>query len=1252
MKKLIIACLTLALSLTLMAQEGKKMTFQGSLFEGEQPFNGSTSIEFSIDLGGGNTWTETKQNVTVLNGLYSVVLGETTPLPEELFYEASERTLTIKVGGVTLGTVVLYEPFLPGVDVIDVDTVYAYALGIGTDEVDNATIDTDGNAAFAGNVEIGGTLTVNGEEITSGGGLSELPNTVDVDTLLASVLGIGTEQVDNATIDTDGNANFNGNVTVGSLTVEGKTVVTEEPKIFLDTVSAYAVQVGPDQNDNITLNTDGSADFAGAVSVNSLFVDGQEIIPGAGGGTIPPNLDVTSVNADIYTADTLYTRALTVGNGSANFAGDVNIDGVLTVNGNVLDGTPPPAETNFVEDLTGSADSVGIYSEITGNISNTSFYQSALYGFANNTSSNNLGVYGVAGSDNSNTGFTAGMEGLSFGAGTGPRYGVRGIVRGEPTYSVAVLGYDESLQSDGDISHGVYGRVFNGAPNATAYGVRGRSEGTGGLNIGIFGEAFNGAENWAGWFEGDVKVTGLLSLDQGFSNLNVQENGASFSVNIVNDPNGNDPAGFTSELFLFGDETPNIQMGGQPWENGDLAFLNLFGSNPDGNGWFYNVAFLGAGRDNGTGEEWGNIDLQYNDGATSFSTFNVDGRTGSAFFNGDVTINGNLNAPNFNPNFGDLNVANSINVGDVFNPGSSGVQIGSWGAVTGNYFEVLGNQQVPGSPDPYLPGLVSIGFNDGVSTGNAGWLSLRHSNNGANEVETISLNGEDGSAFFEGDVTINGNLNAPNLNVDPNFGGATIFGQNLDLSGGGFQGMRIKNSLDASFDVVQIFEQGDAGFADFYNNTGNVTISLQGASGTISLNDEAGNSSINLDGPNGNIFAPGSIGTNELTVGNPFGGAGMYFNGQNGVADFTGGLNIGDVNDNAVQIGDNNFNITAGGTGADDGLQRVSIGLQDDGSGPYGVLRLYNFDGSDGAIITGGDAGVSLNNTLFVGSSSLTPDDGGGSSRLTIDAISTGDFTIGDFFGSGSGAYFGNNGGANLASGEVNIGVTDNGNGAFGNMIIDGPGSNSNFITMGFADAGDISPFIGLWQDNGVGTDEYGLFNVVQGGPGGAVYGSMFLKDDLGNSVAINGFGDISATGTITGTTVTQTSDRRYKINISTLNNSLSNVLKLRGVSYNWIDPKKSDRTQIGVIAQEVEEVYPEFVHTNEDGYKSVNYSQMTAVLIEAIKELNSQVETLKTENAQLKAAAADTQALESRLEKLEKLLGVSLSEESNAGNE
>lgn len=77
-------------------------------------------------------------------------------------------------------------------------------------------------------------------------------------------------------------------------------------------------------------------------------------------------------------------------------------------------------------------------------------------------------------------------------------------------------------------------------------------------------------------------------------------------------------------------------------------------------------------------------------------------------------------------------------------------------------------------------------------------------------------------------------------------------------------------------------------------------------------------------------------------------------------------------------------------------------------------------------------------------------------------------------------------------------------------------------------------------------------------------------------------------------------------------------VNALRGVSYNRIDLEGEPR-QIGVVAQEIEEVIPEVVVTGIDGIKSVAYQNIVAVLIEAIKEQNKSIEDLKKQVEELK---------------------------------
>ena len=106
-------------------------------------------------------------------------------------------------------------------------------------------------------------------------------------------------------------------------------------------------------------------------------------------------------------------------------------------------------------------------------------------------------------------------------------------------------------------------------------------------------------------------------------------------------------------------------------------------------------------------------------------------------------------------------------------------------------------------------------------------------------------------------------------------------------------------------------------------------------------------------------------------------------------------------------------------------------------------------------------------------------------------------------------------------------------------------------------------------------------------------------------SQALDIIGNITLTGDITST-----SDIRFKENVIQLDNCLEKVSNLRGVYYNF---KNENTRKVGMIAQEVEKVIPELVVDNDDR-KTLNYQNMVAILIEAIKELKNKNEYLEKE--------------------------------------
>jgi hypothetical protein len=92
-------------------------------------------------------------------------------------------------------------------------------------------------------------------------------------------------------------------------------------------------------------------------------------------------------------------------------------------------------------------------------------------------------------------------------------------------------------------------------------------------------------------------------------------------------------------------------------------------------------------------------------------------------------------------------------------------------------------------------------------------------------------------------------------------------------------------------------------------------------------------------------------------------------------------------------------------------------------------------------------------------------------------------------------------------------------------------------------------------------------------------------------------------------------SDKRLKTNIKPVDDSLNKIIKLNGVSFEWkdgYDDRVQNKTNLGVIAQEVQEVLPEIVKERDDGYLAVKYEQLVPVLIEGMKEQQTQIDELK----------------------------------------
>ena len=127
-------------------------------------------------------------------------------------------------------------------------------------------------------------------------------------------------------------------------------------------------------------------------------------------------------------------------------------------------------------------------------------------------------------------------------------------------------------------------------------------------------------------------------------------------------------------------------------------------------------------------------------------------------------------------------------------------------------------------------------------------------------------------------------------------------------------------------------------------------------------------------------------------------------------------------------------------------------------------------------------------------------------------------------------------------------------------------------------------------------------------------------QGNVGIGVAAPGF-RLDVAGQAHATSFPTSSDAKLKTNVKQLKNVLEKVDRIRAVSFEWNEEYESlgrstGRTEIGVIGQEVEAVFPELVtEWGDEKYKAVDYGRLAGVLIEAVKELKAQVEELKAQN-------------------------------------
>ena len=121
--------------------------------------------------------------------------------------------------------------------------------------------------------------------------------------------------------------------------------------------------------------------------------------------------------------------------------------------------------------------------------------------------------------------------------------------------------------------------------------------------------------------------------------------------------------------------------------------------------------------------------------------------------------------------------------------------------------------------------------------------------------------------------------------------------------------------------------------------------------------------------------------------------------------------------------------------------------------------------------------------------------------------------------------------------------------------------------------------------------------------------GTIDISGDISGSNMLIA-GDIDATGDITAY---YSSDNRLKDNITPIEGALDKINQIGGYEFDWNNNSSHSGHDVGVIAQEIEAVLPEVVATRDNGYKAVRYEKIVALLIQALKEQQSQIQDLQS---------------------------------------
>lgn len=788
-------------------------------------------------------------------------------------------------------------------------------------------------------------------------------------------------------------------------------------------------------------------------------------------------------------------------------------------------------------------------------------------------------------------------------------------------YSTISGGYNHTVSGFAEVIGGGYHNTTNGGLSTVGGGVD--NEATGGYST-IPGGRFNFARSY-----GEVAI--------GFYNTDYTPNsttGFDAADRLFVVGNGTIPSARSNALVLFKDG--RLQL------NQAFTLPNVDGTaaqvlTTDGAG---NVTWQAAAGGGGANT----LDLAYNEGGAGAGRV-IRANAGAVVIQ-DV---GGLNVGSTNTMAGDRSMAlglnntveanNSLAIGDganIFNNANNSLVVGNTGTqIDGadNALAVGRNARVTSGAD----NSIALGLNTTTSGGVSACFGLN---------STVS--GDVSVAFGQGSTTAGDNSATFGFSSSANANTSTAFGTRntahsfsemvIGLNATNY----VASSTNSFVGTDRLFTVGNGTSAGARSDAlvilknGNTALK-----GQLTLTDGVNPFTLpNTDGTSGQVLttdgsgtvtwqAAGAGGANTLDQAYDQGGAGAgrTITADNGAVavEGTGGLTVG-------------ANTLTGG-------QAFAVGTGNIVSGDNGIATGSNSSvtGADGVAM--GTACIAGNISVAMGEDNRAGNHGSvaiGGHNMVIDNYST---AIGR---------------QNSVPSNPNFAIGD------GNTITDIGAGIQNTVALGSGNSISIDSSLLVGNENqntrgiramafgnGLTLNDYsetvvGSFNRPSGGKPNTwdpndmlfVIGNGTSAGFRSNAVEVLKNGNMNINGNLNAISCTCPSDIRLKTNILPLASALTSITKLGGYSYYWKDQEKmGDRLQVGVIAQDVQKLYPNLVHTDATGQLSVNYLGLIPVMIEATKEQQTLITEQDKKIEALENKIEKLESLEDRIQQLEKLL-------------